>query len=308
MIATPPFINLEQDAPFNIVGRPAPPPGSEPTAFYSAVSSEYLNALNIPLKQGRFLTNFDTAGSPRVVVINEAMARRHFPNEDPVGKRLVVMFSESETRQIVGVMGDVLHNGLHAEPRPQMFVPHQQSPSSYMTFLVKTTTEPASQLAAVKRAIREINPNQAFAKTATMEELVTDSLKERRFNLFLLGLFAVIALLLATIGIYGSISYSTRQRTNEIGVRIALGAQSRDVFRLIVGQGVGLALIGVAVGLGAAFLLTRAIRSLLFGVSPTDPLTFVAISLLLLVTAVIASLLPARRATKVDPLVALRNE
>ena len=141
-----------------------------------------------------------------------------------------------------------------------------------------------------------------------MEELVADSLKERRFNLFLLGLFAAIALLLATIGIYGSISYSTRQRTNEIGVRIALGAQSRHVLRLIVGQGIGLALIGVGIGLAAAFLLTRAIKSLLVGVSPTDPLTFLAISVLLLLTAFIASLIPARRATKVDPLVALRSE
>ncbi|HEY6660673.1 MAG TPA: ABC transporter permease [Pyrinomonadaceae bacterium] len=308
VVATPPFINLDQDAPFNIVGRPAPPQGSEPAAFYSPVSSEYLNALNIPLRQGRFFTKFDSAGSPQVVVINETMARRYFPNEDPVGKRLLVMFGEAETREIVGVIGDVLHNGLHAQPRAEMFVPHQQSASAYMTFLVKTTTDPAAQLAPVKRAIREVNPNQTFARTATMEELVADSLKQRRFTLFLLGLFAAIALILATIGIYGSISYSTRQRTNEIGVRIALGAQSRDVLRLIVGQGVGLALVGVAIGLGAAILLTRAIKSLLFGVSPTDPLTFLAISLLLLFTALVASLIPARRATKVDPLVALRSE
>ena len=218
------------------------------------------------------------------------------------------MFREPETREIVGVIGDVLHNGLHAEPRPEMFVPHQQSASSHMTFLVKTKTEPGAQLSAVKRAIREVNPRQTFGRTATMEELVSDSLEQRRFSLFLLGLFAAIALLLATLGIYGSISYSTRQRTNEIGVRIALGAQSRDVLRLIVGQGVGLTLVGVAIGLGAAFLLTRAIKGLLFGVTPTDPVTFLVISLLVLFTALIASLIPARRATKVDPLVALRSE
>ncbi len=308
VIATPPFIDLEQDANFNVVGRPAPPQGSEPAAFYAQVSSEYLNTLNIPLKQGRFFTKFDNAGSQPVVVINETMARRYFPNEDPLGQRLIVIFGKAETREIIGVVGDVLHNGLHVEPRAEMFVPHQQSVSAHMTFLVKTRTEPTSQVAAVKQAIREVNPRQTFARTATMDELVADSLKERRFNLFLLGLFAATALLLATIGIYGSISYSTRQRTNEIGVRIALGAQSRDVLRLIVGQGIGLALIGVAIGLGAAFLLTRAIRGLLFGVSPTDPLTFFAISLLLLFTALVASLIPARRATKVDPLVALRTE
>lgn len=305
---SPPFINLESDAPFNIVGQPAPPPGSEPTAFYAPVSSEYLNTLDVPLKRGRFFTQFDSSNAPLVVVINETMARRYFPSEDPIGKRLVVMFDKAETREIVGVIGDVLHNGLHAERRPEMFVPHQQSASSYITFLVRTTSEPSSQITAVKRAIREVNPNQTFARTATMEELVADSLKERRFNLFLLGLFAAIALLLATIGIYGSISYSTRQRTNEIGVRIALGARSGDVLRLIVGQGIWLALVGVAIGLGAAFLLTRAIKSFLFGVSPTDPLTFLAISGLLLLTALIASLIPARRATKVDPLLALRSE
>jgi putative ABC transport system permease protein len=148
----------------------------------------------------------------------------------------------------------------------------------------------------------------AVSALVSMEELVADSLKERRFNLFLLGLFAAIALLLATIGIYGSISYSTHQRTNEIGVRIALGAQTQDVLRLVVGQGVGLALVGVALGLAAAFLLTRGIKSLLFGVSPTDPLTFMAISVLLLLTAFLASLVPARRAMRVDPLVALRSE
>jgi putative ABC transport system permease protein len=219
-----------------------------------------------------------------------------------------VIFGTNETREIVGVIGDVLNKGLHTEPRAEMFVPHQQSASAQMTFLVKTKTEPGSQLAAVKQAIREINPRQTFARTATMEELVADSLKERRFNLFLLGLFAAIALLLATIGIYGSISYSTRQRTNEIGVRIALGAQTQDVLRLVVGQGVGLALVGVALGLAAAFLLTRGIKSLLFGVSPTDPLTFMGISVLLLLTAFLASLVPARRATRVDPLVALRSE
>jgi putative ABC transport system permease protein len=308
VIATPPFIDLDQDATFNVVGRPAPPPGSEPSAFYAQLSSEYLKTLNIPLKQGRFFTKFDATGSQPVVVINETMARRYFPNEDPLGKQLIVTFARPITREIIGVVGDVRHNGLHADPRAEMFVPHQQSASAHMTFLVQTRSEPASQLSAVKQAIREINPRQTFAKTATMEELVADSLKERRFNLFLLGLFAGIALLLATIGIYGSISYATRQRTNEIGVRIALGAQSRDVLRLIVGQGLGLALVGVGIGLGAAFLLTRAIKSFLFGVSPTDPLTFLAISLLLLFTALIASLVPARRATRVDPLVALRNE
>ena len=308
VVSSPPFINFETDTTFNIVGRPAPPSGSEPTAFYSQVSSDYLKTLGVPLKRGRFLTSFDRAETRPVVVINEAMARRYFANEEPVGKQLSVMYGEPVTCEIVGVVGNVLHSGLHAEPRPEMFVPHQQSPSTQMTFLVKTAPDAETMLPAVKQAIREVNNTQTFAKTATMEELVADSLKQRRFNLFLLGLFAAIALLLATVGIYGSISYMARQRTNEIGVRIALGAQSRDVLKLIVGQGLGLAVAGVVIGLLCAFLLTRTISGLLFGVGPMDPLTFMVISLLLLATAFVASLIPARRATKVDPLTALRSE
>ena len=219
------------------------------------------------------------------------------------------MFSiNPETRQIVGVIGDVLHSGLDSNARPEMFVPYWQSPTPQMTFLVKTTPDAAGMLAAVKSAIREVNPNQTFSKTATMEELVNESLKQRRFNLFLLVSFAVLALVLAGIGVYGSINYSTRQRTHEIGLRMALGAQASDVLRLIVGHGLALSLAGVAIGLAASFALTRLMKGLLFGISATDPLTFVAISVLLMSIGLLASWIPARRATKVDPLVALRYE
>jgi ABC-type antimicrobial peptide transport system permease subunit len=177
-----------------------------------------------------------------------------------------------------------------------------------MTFVVKTSTDAAGLMASVKGAIREANRNQTFARTATLEELVADSLKQRRFNLVLVGTFAVLALVLAAIGIYGTISYSAKQRTNEIGVRLALGARPGDVFRLIVGQGLLLATFGIALGLMMSFALTRLIKGLLFGVSATDPLTFFAISILLAFTALLASWIPAWRATKVDPLVALRYE
>ncbi|HZE69970.1 MAG TPA: ABC transporter permease [Pyrinomonadaceae bacterium] len=308
VVSSPPFINLEQDAPFTIDGRPAPPSGSEPSAFYSEVSTDYLNTLSVPLLRGRFLTKFDKGDSPLVVVINQAMARRYFQNEDPLGKELAVLFAKTSTREIIGVIGNVLHKGLDAEPRPEMFVPYQQSPSSQLTFVVKTTADGAAMLPAIKSAIRGVNSNQTFAKTATMEELIGDSLKQRRFNLFLLGLFAMLALVLACIGIYGSISYSVRQRTNEIGVRLALGAQASDVLRLIIGHGLTLVLVGVAIGLAASFVLTRTIKSLLFGVSATDPLTFFVISLVLIGTALLAAWIPAWRATKVDPLIALRYE
>jgi len=308
VVASPPFINLEQDAAFTIHGQPAPPKGREPSAFYTEVSPEYLRALTVPLRRGRFFTNFDNRDSGLVVVVNQTMARRYFPNEDPVGKRLTIIFDQPETREIVGVIGDVLHSGLDSGARPEMFVPYWQSPNPQMTFVVKTTPDAAAMLPAVKAAIREINRNQTFAKVATMEQLVNDSLRQRRFNLFLLVSFAVLALVLAGIGVYGSINYSTRQRTHEIGLRMALGAKPSDVLRLIVGHGLALSLTGIGIGLAVSFALTRLMKGLLFGISATDPLTFVAISMLLTSIGLLASWIPARRATKVDPLVALRYE
>ncbi|MGH9960962.1 MAG: FtsX-like permease family protein, partial [Pyrinomonadaceae bacterium] len=182
------------------------------------------------------------------------------------------------------------------------------SPTPQMTFVVKTEVDPTALFPAVKGAIREVNRNQTFAKTATMEELVADSLRQRRFNLFLLGCFAVLALVLAGVGIYGLISYSTKQRTREIGIRMALGAQRRDILQLIMGQGLRMTLIGVAIGLAGSLALTRVMKTLLFGISATDPATFVLIALLLTVIALLACYLPARRAAKVDPLAALRYE
>ncbi len=308
VVASPPFINLEQAAPFTIQGQPAPPKGSEPSAFYTEASPEYLSALTVPLRRGRFFTKFDTKDSRLVVVINQTMATRYFPNEDLVGKQLTVVFDQPETREVIGVVGDVLHSGLDSNARPEMFVPYWQSPTTQMTFVVKTTPDAAAMLPAVKSAIREVNPNQTFSKSATMEQLVNDSLKQRRFNLFLLVSFAVLALLLAAIGVYGSINYSTKQRTHEIGLRMALGAQPRDVLRMVVGHGLALSLGGIAIGLAASFALTRLMKGLLFGISATDPMTFLGISVLLTAIGLLASWIPARRATKVDPLVALRYE
>ena len=308
IVSSPPFIHLEKDATFTIQGQPVPPKGSEPSAFYNEVSPDYLSTMTVPLRRGRFFTKFDKEDSGLVVVINQTMARRYFPNEDPVGKQLSIIFDEPEVREIVGVIGDVLHIGLDAGARPEMLVPYSQSPTPQMTFLVKTTADAGAMLPAVKSAIREVNRNQTFSKAETMEQLVADSLKQRRFNLFLLVTFAVLALALAAIGVYGSINYSTRQRTHEIGLRMALGAQQRDVLRLIVGHGLGLSLIGIGIGLAASLALTRLMKGLLFGISATDPLTFVAISLLLTSIGLLASWIPARRATKVDPLVALRYE
>ena len=308
VVSSPPFINLEQDAPFTIEGIPPPPPGKEPSAYYSEVSADYLSVMGVPLRRGRFFTRFDKSDTVPVVVINETMARRYFGNQDPVGKKLTVMFDPPEPREIVGVIGDVLHNGLDTTARPEMFVHYPQSPTSQMTFVVKTTADAGAMLPSVKAAIRAVNPNQTFSKTATMEQLIGDSLRQRRFNLFLLGSFAVLALALAGLGIYGLMSYSTRQRTHEIGVRMALGAQRRDILKLFIGQGLLLTLIGVVIGLAGALALTRLMAGLLFGVTPTDALTFATVPVCLIVVALLACYVPARRATKVDPLVALRYE
>lgn len=308
VVASPPFINLEADVPFTIEGQPAPPKGSEPSAYYSEVSPGYLEALGVPLRAGRFLTNEDRKGTVPVVVINETMARRYFPNQNPVGRQLNWILEQQIKIEIVGVIGDVLHSGLDAQPRSEMFVSYHQSPTTQMTFVVKTAVESEGLVNPIKTAIRTVNPNQTFAKVATMEQLVAESLRQRRFNLFLLVSFAVVALGLATVGIYGSINYSTQLRTREIGVRMALGATAIDILRLIVLQGLTLAVLGITIGVLTSLLSTQLMTGLLFGVSANDPITLLAISLLILLVSLLASYLPARRATKLDPLIALRYE
>jgi putative ABC transport system permease protein len=258
---------------------------------------------------GRALTVFDKADSPPVVLINQTLARRHWPLEDPLGKKIAFdSFGRAMTCEIVGVVGDVRPRGLDSEPQPEIYLPYAQDPFGSVTWLVRTAGDPMSLLPAVKEKIREVNPTQTFASTATLEQLLDRSTSARRFNLFLLGSFAALAMLLAGVGLYGLISYTTAQRTHEIGIRMALGAQSSDVLRLVIGQGMKLALAGIAIGLAASWGLTRLMESLLFGVTPTDPLTFAGVSLLLLSVALVACWVPARRATKVDPLTALRIE
>lgn len=308
VVASPPFIDLETDVPFTVEGQTPPPKGNEPSAFYSEVSAGYLDAMGIPLRAGRFVSNEDRTPSAPVVVINETMARRYFPNQNPIGRQLNLILENQVKVEIVGVVGDVLHSGLDAQPRPELFVSYRQSPSTQMTFVVKTGPESEGMVNQIKAAIRTVNPNQTFARVAPMEQLVADSLRQRRFNLFLLVSFALVALGLAAVGIYGSINYSTQLRTREIGVRMALGAQAIDILRMIVLQGLTITFAGIIIGVVTAIMLTRLMSGLLFGVSASDPVTLVAISLLILLIALIASYVPAWRATKLDPLIALRYE
>jgi putative ABC transport system permease protein len=306
-VSSLPLAGADSDADFVIEGRPAPQPDQRPVAWYSSVSSDYFRTMGMRLIAGREFTERDNENSPNVVIISQAMARRHFPNEDPIGKRIGNGRPDG-WREIVGITADVKHFGLTQDARVSMFFPDRQRPSRQMFIVARTAADPLSLSSALRGAVAAMDKNLAVSNISAMEEVTSQSIGQERFTLLLLGLFSALALLLAVAGIYGVMSYAVAQRTHEIGVRVALGAQTRDVLRLVVSQGMVLVLAGVGIGLASSLALTGLIRGLLFGVSATDPITFVAISVLLSVVALPACYLPARRATKVDPMVALRSE
>jgi predicted permease len=288
-------------------GRPVRPDQVQSVPSIS-VSADYFRALGIPVIRGRAFTERDDANAPKVVILNQEMAREFFPGENPIGKRMVMGQGANAFASVVGVVGDVKNRGLDAQAQAAFFVPLSQSPDSTMEVALLTAVEPASMATAVRNAVAAIDPEQPVSDISTMDERLAASVAPRRFNLLLLASFALLAMLLASVGIYGVVSYAAVQRTHEVGVRMALGAQRRDVLRLIVVQGMVLLLTGIGVGLVGAFLLTRFLAALLYGVRPTDSATFAAVSLLLAVVAIVACYIPARRATKVDPMVALRYE
>ena len=296
---------IQQGTSFTIEGRPQEPGTQAPSAIYMPATPGYLEALGVPLLRGRTIADADTAQAPGVVVINQTLADRFFPNEDPVGHRVTV---DGVMRSVVGIVGDAKYQGLGVEAGPQTYVPYAQSPFPGMRIVVRTTTEPLSLVSAVRAQIQSVDSEEGPTRFAPMTQLLSESVVQQRFNTLLIGLFAALAFILSAIGIYGVINYDVTQRTGEIGVRMALGAQSRDVLRLILGQGLGLTLGGLAAGLAGASLLTRFLAGLLFEVKPTDPLTYAVVAGLLALVALAACLIPARRATKVDPLVALRYE
>lgn len=305
------------DTSFAIVGRPKPEPGNQPQTMMYITGPEYLQAMGIRLIKGRFFTMQDTQKSPRVAVIDEAFARQQFPNEEPLGHYLAGDGKDNPDAEIVGVVAHVKHFGLDAVERiqPQMYLPFNQAPDDILPFLaprmnliIRTSADPLNLTAAVRREVQALDPNQPVYNVSTMERTIEQSLDTQRLSMTLLAILASLALILAAVGIYGVMSYTVSQRTHEIGIRLAIGAQPRDVFRLVLGQGMTLTLIGVVVGLMGAFGLTRLMTRMLFGVEPTDPTTFAAIAILLIGVALVACYLPGRRATRVDPLVALRYE
>jgi putative ABC transport system permease protein len=302
---------------FIIVGRPLPEKGKEPGATRYTVSPDYFQTMGIELLRGRLFNAQDRPDTPSVVIVDEALVQQHFQNEDPIGKRLAQSTSGEPSHEIIGVVRHVEHNSLDAQAqrRPQFYfnfnqIPPDRLPGSTrrINVLTRTDVEPSSLTSAVRAEIARLNKDQAVFNVRTMEEIVSQNVAPRRFSMLLLTVFAVVALLLASIGIYGMLSYAVAQRTREIGLRMTLGAQRGDVLRLVIAHGMKLALVGVVLGLIASLALTRTMTNLLFGVSATDPVTFVGIAFLLALVALLACWVPARRATKVDPIIALRYE
>jgi putative ABC transport system permease protein len=279
-----------------------------PLTNYSAVSPDYFKAMGIPLMAGRSFTDRDTSNNPRVAIISETLARRFFPNENPLGKRLNVVTGPEAFREIVGVVGDVKQNGLGRETRPLTYEPFAQAPNQFMTLIVRTTAEPEALVAGVRAKVLEIDGELPLQSVRTLESVISNSMRQQRFIAFVLAVFAGVALFLAAAGLYGVISYSVNQRTRELGIRVALGAQVSSVMSLVLRQAMTFVLLGEVVGLVGAVALSRLLSGLLFGITPTDALTFVTVTLALTAVALIACYIPARRATRVDPLVALRYE
>jgi putative ABC transport system permease protein len=295
--------------PFSVEGRPAGAIAEQPMAQTRYISTDYFRAIGIPLRQGRFFGDQDRDKSVQVVIISEAMARRFWPGENPIGKRLTPSFhSEQGPREIVGVVGDVKSSGLDVDSKAMMYLPYKQAPRPFVSFVVRTASNPESMIQPVSRAIYSIDKEQALTDVETMDQVLAKSLSDRRFNMTLLLTFAGVALVLAAVGVYGVMNYTVTLRRRELGIRMALGAEARDVLRLVLGQGLVLTLVGVVAGLIAAYALTRLMASRLYGVTATDYLTFLSVPAVLIAVGLVASYVPARRATKVNPTIALRTE
>jgi putative ABC transport system permease protein len=296
---------------FETEGRPVAK-GDQPSADFFAIENGYFKTLGVPILRGRDFNPHDNEKAPGVIIVNQAFAQKFFPNEDPVGKRIKPGISTTEhdpvMREIVGVVADVRNRNLISEVRPGYFVPVAQVPFSQMAMVVRTTTDPHNLITAVQNEVHSMDPELPVFSIKTMDEYIAATVAAPRFNATLLVIFASVALVLTIVGLYGVMSYAVAQRTNEIGIRMALGAQVTDVLGLVFKQGLTLILAGEAIGLVGAFALTRLIRGMLFGVAPNDFMTFAAVAVMLAAVALLATLIPARRAARVDPLVALRYE
>ena len=298
-------VGIDFDLPVVVQGRPRPRAGEEPQADFRIATTDYFRTMRIPLLRGREFTEFDGPATTPVVIINETMARQMFPGEDPLGRRLLLY---GRPREIVGVVGSVRHHGFSRDARPEMILPHRQFQLGGMTLVVRSGLEPSALAAAITRQVRGIDPELPVSRVRTMDELFADSVAQPRFTTLLLAGFACLAMTLALVGVYGVMSYTVSQRTREIGVRMALGADRSDVVWMVVRHGMMLAAVGIAVGLGVAAAGTRLMAGLLFGVTATDPATFIAAAAALGAASLAATCIPALRAARVAPVTALRSE
>jgi predicted permease len=309
----------DSEVPFWLEGQSKPANTSDMNwALFYIAEPDYQKAMGFPLLSGRFISENDTQTSPPVIVIDEYLAHKYFPNENPIGRHLNIGLLDLEP-EIVGVVGHVKHWGLDRDSQQkvqaQVYVPLNQIPDRFWPLLsrgaylmLRSSVDPLTLLPALRAAVSKVNHEHVIYNVRTFDQIISDSLAERRFSMILLGLFAALALVLSSIGIYGVISYLVGQRVPEIGTRMALGAQRRDVLRLILGRGIALAAGGVILGSLLALILTRQMRSMIYGVTASDPLTFAGVALLLMLVATAASYVPARRAMRVDPMSALRHE
>jgi putative ABC transport system permease protein len=293
---------------FTIQGRPQPRPNEEPSANYRAITANYFSAMGIPLLRGRTFTPGDTAKAPMVAIVDQLFAERHFPGQDAIGQGIDIGNGSDGFYTIVGVVGSVRHDSLDSKPGPTMYSPFSQDAFGAMWVVVRAKGDPAQLSAAARQAVRGIdNTLPAFAMTP-LAKAVSASIAQRQFSMLLLGSFAAVALLLAAVGLYGVVSYTVSQRTQEIGLRMAIGAQRRDVVRMIVGGGMKFAAIGVVIGVASALALSRVVETMLFDMTPFDPASYSGTTIVLLLVSLLACYVPARRAMRVDPLVALRQE
>jgi len=294
-------------APVAVMGRSFGPMSERPNANRHLVSPKYFGTLGIPIRAGRDFDERDSATVPHVVIINETFARQHFPGEDPIGRTLVTGMAELPSR-IVGVVADVRSTGLHTPPEADYFLPALQRPETFTNILVRTNVGPAAMAPAVREVLRSVDPDLPLLQPQALSTRVTATMADRRLALVLLAAFAALALVIASLGVYSVMAHLVAFRTSEIGIRMALGASPSTVMRMVLGQGRRLTLLGIALGIGGAFLVSRLMQQTLFEVSPADPVIYLAVAATLLIVSEFAAWLPARRATRIDPVIALRSE
>jgi putative ABC transport system permease protein len=313
MNSFPPFSGLGSATGVHILSQPERSLMDLPEAAVRVVGPDYFPTMQIPLRAGRTFNEQELTEERHVVIINQAFADQYLKGVNPLGQKAVIYMksleeSKNTPSEIIGVVGDVRQMGLDTPAEPTVYWPHPELVMSEMTIVVRTANEPLALVSAVRNELQQMDPEQPMAAVSTMDQLLAGTLSRSRFTMLVLGVFAALALVLACVGIYGVIAYSVTQRTQEFGIRMALGANRRDVFRLVFGQGGRLILLGTGLGIVAALIITRLMATLLYGISATDPLTFATVALLLALVALAACYIPARRATRVDPIVALRYE